>query len=83
MKIKPLNGRIIGKWVEEEAKNIIILNNPKKEKLLVLAVANDVTDVYIGDVALVSKYSTNQIDHDDESYLILKASEVLAIFHGD
>ncbi|MBK5211577.1 MAG: co-chaperone GroES [Coriobacteriia bacterium] len=96
MNLKPLGDRLIVKQAEAEAqtKSGIILAETAKEKpqkATVLAVGegrfNDAGErvpmgIEVGDVVLYSKYGGTEIKHEDETYLILSANDVLAIIEG-
>ncbi len=92
MKIKPLADRVVLKNVETEetTKSGIVLPGSAKEKpqaAEVIAVGpggvvdgKEVT-MYLkpGDKVIYSKYSGNEIKLDDQEYLIVRQSDVLAI----
>ena len=92
MNIKPLGDRIVIKALEEEEKTKggIVLPDTAKEKPQkgeVLAVGSgEIVDgkkvpleVKVGDKIIFSKYAGTEIKLDDEEYLILRQSDVLAI----
>jgi chaperonin GroES len=96
MKIRPLADRVVIKPLEEEDKSPggIILPDTAKEKPMrgeVAAVgAGKIDDngkrvpmdVKTGDVVLYGKYSGTDIKIDQEDYLILRESDVLAILEN-
>ncbi|MGI6704618.1 MAG: co-chaperone GroES [Clostridia bacterium] len=92
MNIKPLGDRIVVKVLEkqETTKSGIVLPEAAKEKPQegeVLAVGSGELiegkrvplEVKVGDRVIYSKYAGTEIKMDDEEYLILKQSDVLAI----
>lgn len=94
MTLKPLHDNIIVKQLEEEkvTKSGIIIpdttKGEKKEQGEVIAVGkgrvNDKgelvpLEVKVGDKILFSKYSPSEIKIDDQEYLVMKESDVLAI----
>ena len=92
MKIKPLADRVVLKNVETEetTKSGIVLPGSAKEKPQVAEVIavgpGDIVDgkeikMYLktGDKVIYSKYSGNEIKMNDEEYLIVRQSDVLAI----
>lgn len=92
MKLKPLGDKIVIKVKDEEKKTTggIVLPDSAKEKPQqgeVVAVGSGEMidgkkvplDVKVGDVVIYSKYSGSEIKMDDEKYLIVKQSDILAI----
>jgi chaperonin GroES len=92
MNIKPLGDRLVVKVLEKEetTKSGIVLPETAKEKPQegeVLAVGSGELiegkrvplEVKVGDRVIYSKYAGTEIKMDDEEYLILRQSDVLAI----
>jgi chaperonin GroES len=93
MKVRPLADRVLIKPLEEEEKSSggIILPDTAKEKPMrgqVTAVGNGKIDekgerlpmdVKVNDVVLYGKYSGTEIKVDNEEYLIMRESDILAI----
>lgn len=92
MSIKPLGDRIVIKVLKEEEKTKggIVLPDTAKEKPQkgeVIAVGSgEIIDgkkvpleVKVGDKVIFSKYAGTEVKLDDEEYLILRQSDVLAI----
>lgn len=92
MKLVPLADRVVLKQStpEEKTKSGIILTSQTQEKpqqAEVVAVGpgglvdgKEVTmHVKVGDVVIFSKYAGNEVKLDDEEYIILKQSDILAI----
>ena len=92
MKIRPLFDRVVIKSceVEETTKSGLILTGNAKEKpqmAEVIAVGpGGVVDgkevkmeVKVGDQVIYSKYSGTEVKLDDEEYIIVKQSDILAI----
>lgn len=88
MNIKPLADRVLIAPAKAEEKTVggIIIPNTAKEKPLqgeVLAVGNGTKDEEMvlkkGDTVLYGKYSGTEIELDNEKYLIMRQSDVLAV----
>lgn len=87
MNIKPLADRVLVKPVaaEEKTASGIIIPDTAKEKPLkgeVLAVGNGTKDeemvVKVGDTVLYGKYAGTEIEVENEKYLIMRQSDILA-----
>jgi len=92
MKIQPIGDRILVKRVESIAKKGgIIIPDTAKEKPMEAEVVEVGTgklmkdgkrqpfDVKKGDRVIISKYSGSEITIDDEEYLLIEESNILAI----
>ena len=93
MNIKPLGDRVLVKpvEVEEEIKGGIIIPDTAKEKPQkgeIIAVGpgkldesgkNMPMNVKVGDKVLYSKYGGTEVNIDDEEYLIMSESDIMAI----
>ena len=88
MSIKPLADRVLIKPADAESKTAsgIIIPDSAKEKPLkgvVIAVGNGTKDEEMvlkeGDQVLYGKYAGTEIEFDDNKYLIMRQSDVLAI----
>lgn len=92
MKLKPLGDRVILKMTEAEetTKSGIILAGTAKEKpqvAEVLAVGpggmvdgKEITmQVKVGDRVITSKYAGTEVKLDDQEYMVVKQSDILAI----
>ena len=92
MKLVPLADRVVLKQLvaEETTKSGIVLPGQSKEKpqqAEVIAVGpggmvdgKEVTmNVAVGDQVIYSKYSGTEVKLDDEEYIIVKQSDILAI----
>lgn len=92
MKLIPLADRVVLKQStpEEKTKSGIILTNTSQEKpqqAEVIAVGPGgvvdgkevVMNVKPGDMVIFSKYAGNEVKLDDEEYIIVKQSDILAI----
>ena len=92
MSLKPLGDRVVLKQLvaEETTKSGIVLPGQNKEKpqqAEVVAVGpggvvdgKEVKMVdYVGDQVIYSKYSGTEVKLDDEEYIIVKQSDILAI----
>jgi chaperonin GroES len=88
MKVKPLADRVLVRPapIEEKTAGGIIIPDTAKEKPLkgeVVAVGQGTKDeemvVKKGDKVLYGKYAGTEIEIDDEEYLIMRQSDILAI----
>lgn len=92
MKLKPLADRVVIKLVEaeEKTKSGIILTGSAKEKPEVAQVVEvgpggmvdgkEVTmTVKVGDKVITSKYAGTEVKLDDEEYVVVRQSDILAI----
>ena len=92
MKLKPLGDRVVIKQLEaeEKTKSGIVLPNQAKEKpqeAEVVAVGpGGVVDgkevkmeVKVGDRVIYSKYAGTEVKIDDEEYIVVRQSDILAI----
>ena len=92
MKIKPLADRVVIKLVEEEetTKGGLILSGSAKEKpqvaeVLAVGPGGNVDGkeiemiVKVGDKVLTSKYAGTEVKLDDEEYVVVRQSDILAI----
>lgn len=92
MTLKPLLDRVVVKMVESEetTKSGIILTAAAKEKPQIAQVVavgpggivdDKKIDMYVnvGDKVITSKYSGTEVKIDEEEYIIVKQSDILAI----
>ncbi len=94
MKVKPLNDRVLLKWIEqpkEQKKGGIIIPDTAKEKPMegkVIAVGPGrvekgrkriALDVKAGDRVLFGKYAGTEFKIDDVEHVILREDEILGI----
>lgn len=93
MNIKPLGDRVLVKVIEKEekTKSGIVLPEQAKEKPQegeIVAVGSgklldDGTrvepEVKVGDKVIYSKFAGNEIESDDEKYLIMRQDDILAV----
>ncbi len=92
MTLKPLGDRVVLKQLvaEETTKSGIVLTGQTKEKpqqAEVIAVGPGAVEdgkivpmeVKVGDQIIFSKYSGTEVKLDDEEYIIVKQSDILAI----
>lgn len=89
MKLKPLADRvlILPEKAEETTVSGIIIPDSAKEKPLkgtVVAVGpgtkDDKMEVVVGNTVLYGKYSGTEVKLDDETYLIMRQSDILGVF---
>ncbi len=88
MKLVPLGDRVVLKQLEAEetTKSGIVLPGQNKEKpqqAEVVAVGPGTEDVKmevkVGDQVIYSKYSGNEVKLEEDEYIIVKQSDILAI----
>ncbi len=95
MKLVPLGDRVVLKQLaaEETTKSGIVLPGQNKEKpqqAEVLAVGPGGTvdgkevkmEVKVGDNVIYSKYSGTEVKLEDEEYIIVRQSDILAVIEG-
>lgn len=96
MKIRPLQDRVLVQRIEEEEKSKggIIIPDTAKEKPQqgkVVAVGPGRIDekgnrvapsVKAGDRVLFGKYAGSEVEIDDETYLIMREDDILAVIEG-
>lgn len=82
---KPLNNMVIIKKLEEEVKSksgIILAAKENKERNdigEVIAVADGINELTIGDKVIYSKYAGTLLKQDGEDYLIIDIDDILAV----
>ena len=87
MKVKPLGNRVLVKKIEEEERRtpggIVLPESVKDEKAIrgeVVALGTaDKFDVKEGDKVLISSYAGTEIRIDEERYLLVKSTDILAV----
>ncbi len=89
MKLTPLGDKVVLKAIKEEekTKSGIILTGEAKEKPQVIAVGpGGIVDgeevkmqVKVGDTVIYSKYSGTEVTLEDEDFIIVSQSDILAI----
>lgn len=91
--LQPLGNRILVRRLEEQEKlkgGIILPDSAKKkqEQAEVIAVGNGKKDksgalipmpVKVGDIVLMEKYSGQEVNLNDEDYIIVRADDLIAI----
>ncbi len=92
-KIQPLGDRVLVKQNEEkeQVKGGIIIPDSAKEKsqeATIVAVGTGKIDdngnrtsfdVSVGDNVLISKYGGTEVKHNDETYMIIRQDDILAV----
>lgn len=88
MSIRPLADRVLIKAAAAEEKTVggIIIPDSAKEKPLqgeVIAVGNGTKDedmvLKAGDQVLYGKYAGTEVEYDNEKFLIMRQSDILAV----
>ena len=95
MNLKPLNDNLIIKPIEEITKGGIVLpesvDKEKPEKGEVLAIGpgkllengqRAQMGIRVGDKVVFKKYSPDEVKVDDQKYLVISESDVIAIIEG-
>ncbi len=94
MTIRPLNDRVVVKFVQEEEKTksgIVLPDTAKEEKPQqgeVIAVGKGCkpeegeAEVKVGDLVVFDKYAGTKVNIKDEDYVIVKLDDVLAVIEG-
>jgi len=91
--LKPIGNRVLAKRLEQEEKlkgGLILPDSAKKkqETALVIAVGPGLPNkegklqpmpVQVGDKILMDKYSGQEVNLDDEEFVIVKADDIVAI----
>jgi len=97
MNLEPLYENIIVQRIEAQEKSKGGLYIPtqaqeKSQQARIIAVGNGVVQldgslrplsVQPGDIVLLGKYSGTEVKHDEQTYIIIKETDVLAIVKGD
>ena len=84
MNFKPLGERVLVERLEEDTKTasgIIIPDNAKEKPLMgvVKAIGSEVKDVKVNDKVVFGKYSGTEVKYENEDYIIVRQSDILAI----
>ena len=95
MKLRPLGDRVVLKKVEAEevTKSGIVLPGQSKEKpdqAEVVAVGPGTAvdgktiemNVNVGDIVIYSKYAGNEVKLEDDEYIVVRISDILAVVEG-
>lgn len=92
MNLKPLGDRVVIKKLEETENvtksGIVLPGSAKEEQNIaeVVAISGDIEkdekrkdQIHVGDKVLYSKYSGNEVVLDEESFIIVKYTDLLAV----
>lgn len=83
--LKPLSNRVVlqlAKKEEEKSAGGLLLTTSVKEQdnvATVVAVANDITEINVGDKVVFDTFSTTKVTQNNEDFFIIKAENILAI----
>lgn len=77
--MKPINGNIIVRSVEEESLLEIPDEAKQKPEMGVVLFAGDSKILKDGDRVMFRKYSPDEIKVDDKTYLVIQESDILII----
>ena len=80
--MKPLHNRIIVKRQEAETKTdfgIILTKTDPVDQCLVIAIGDDVTEVKVGDIAIVGRSAGQTLEHEKQNLIVITEDDVLAI----
>ncbi|HDI11177.1 MAG TPA: co-chaperone GroES [Candidatus Acetothermia bacterium] len=91
MKIKPIGNRVLIRKLEKEERRtpggIVLPESVKDEKAVrgeVVAVGTaEKIEVKEGDKVLVSAYAGTEVNIDDQKYLLVKTTDILAIIEEE
>ena len=80
--LKPLNHHVLGRHVPDSPKGSLILNIPDHQKceVQVIAIADDVFDINVGDTVLIKKYSGKDVEVDGENMLLIELKDIMGVF---
>ncbi len=90
--LKPLHDNVVMRREEpdKQTKSGIILTSkdqesPKTAKVVAVGPGKDdkSMNVKVGDTVVFKSYATTNLEFDDEEYLIIKESDILAIVEGE
>lgn len=86
MKFRPLHNNILvsRQKAEEKTPSGLIIPDSAKEKqniAEVLAVGSGVTDIKVGDLAYLGKYSGVDVELEGANFVIIKADDVLGVLN--
>ena len=81
MKIKPLFDRVLLKTIQEKSKSTILLPESETKSYMseVVAVGDDVGAINIGDKVLINKFAGSEFDIDNETFMLIKECDILAV----
>ena len=85
MKIRPLGERVLIKQTKQEEvtkSGIVLPDTVSKEKPIigeVTAVGKSIKEIKVGEKVIYEKYAGTEVKDNDETYLLLKKKNVLAI----
>lgn len=85
MKIEPLYDRVLLKSIKPETKSQLILPSSENKSYFsqVVAVGNGDFKVNVGDKVLINKFAGSEFELDNESYILIKECDILAIVKGE
>lgn len=75
--ISPIGKRLIVKPVEVKH-GTLLLSGVKPTQFLICSIGDEVTKVKIGDVVYLGKHVGAEIDHENETFLVIEESSILA-----
>lgn len=85
--LKPLKDKVIVTLEKEEkTKSGIVLSEPieKDSKFAtVFSISNEENELKVGDKVVISKFSGNKIENNNEEYLVVDKDSILAFEEGE
>jgi chaperonin GroES len=85
--VKPTGNKVLVKMLDVENKTAggVILSSSKNEKPKfadVLAVGNEVADIFVGDKVVIENYSGDDVSINGEKLKIVKDTDIIAKIEG-
>ena len=75
--LTPIAKRLLIQGVEEKH-GTLILSTQKFKKFVVRAIGDEITKVKVGNVIFLEKHYGIEIDHENEKFLVIDESSILA-----
>lgn len=77
--LQPIAKRLLIKPITEEKKSILLsLKEDKPNQFTIIAIGDEVTKVAINEIVYLDKYAGSEIKHENETYLVIDESSILA-----
>lgn len=76
--LAPVGKRIIVRPFEETKKGSLLLPGQKPTQFTVIAIGDEVTKVKPHDTIYLEKHHGAEIEHDNEKYIVVEESSILA-----
>lgn len=85
MNLQPLNNKVVIKTTPPEqstASGIVLMSSNDDAPTVtgtVLAIAENVIDVKVGDTVMFGKYSGQTVKHEGEPFIIMSVNDIIAV----